>query len=203
MVEDAFRPTRGDTALQFLRNFPNADPFRLDELFDGIFATPAAHSEFCVVADRVLAGTVPVGQQQHDKWLAAAYLLSPNRYEAQVDAIANQRPGIVFDLRDRSGYESHGEQQPSALTLRQLEFLARLTSTHYPEPAGLPSYGWSGDTSAWDAAEYCRKLIGAISAIPTQAASEALRCLEADTKMSSYNPHLRHALANQEIRRDC
>ena len=39
-------------------------------------------------------------------------------------AIASQRPGIVFDLRDRSGYESHGEQQPSALTLRQLEFLA-------------------------------------------------------------------------------
>jgi hypothetical protein len=72
MVEDAFKPSRGETALQFLRDFPNADRFRLDELFDGVFATLAAHSEFLVLVDRVLTGAAPVGQPQHDKWLAAA-----------------------------------------------------------------------------------------------------------------------------------
>jgi hypothetical protein len=86
------------------------------------------------------------------------------------------------------------------LTLPQLEFLSRLTGTHYPE-TGFPSDGWSGSTHPWDAAEYCRKLINVISAIPSQLASEALRRLEADTNMASYNPHLRHALANQEKRR--
>ena len=182
MVEDVFKLSRGDTALQLLRDFPNADGFLLDRLFDGVLATPAAHDEFLVVADRVLSGAAPEGQQQYDKWLAGAYLLSPKRYEAQIDAIAEQRPGIVFDLRDRSGYGSHGEQQPIALTLPQLEFLARLTGTHNPE-RGFPSGGWVGNTNAWDAVEFCRKLIDAISAIPSQVASEALRRLEADPRM--------------------
>jgi hypothetical protein len=202
MVDDAFKPSRGETALQLLRDFPDADPFRLNELFDGVFATPAARNEFLAVADRVLTGAVPVGQQQHDKWLAAGYLLAPSRYEAQVEAVAKQRPEIVFDLRDRSGYGWHGEQQPIDLTLPQLEFLARLTGTHYPD-TDFPRNGLWGSTNAWNAAEYCRKLINSISAIPLQAASEALRRLEADPRMASYNPHLRHALANQErLRRE-
>jgi hypothetical protein len=200
MVEDAFKPYRGDTALQLLRDFPNADHFRLDEIFDAVFATPAAHGEFLTLAERVLTGAAPVGEQQHDMWLAAAYLLSPSRYEVQVDAIAKQRPSIVFNLRDRSGYEAYGDQQPSALTVPQLEFLATLTGTHYPE-TGYPSGGWGGNTNPWDAAEYCRNLINAISAVPSEAATGAIRRLEADAKMASYNAHLRHALANQEKRR--
>jgi hypothetical protein len=35
MVEDALRPFRADTALELLRDFPNADTYRLGELFDG------------------------------------------------------------------------------------------------------------------------------------------------------------------------
>ena len=89
---------------------------------------------------------------------------------------------------------------PSALTVPQLEFLATLTGTHYPE-TGYPSGGWGGNTNPWDAAEYCRNLINAISAVPSEAATGAIRRLEADAKMASYNAHLRHALANQEKRR--
>ena len=110
------------------------------------------------------------------------------------------RPIIVFDLRDYTGYDRHGDRQPSALPLSQLAFLARLTGTLYPE-TDFPTGGWSGNTNAWDAAEYCRTLINAISAVPSEAATEALRRLEADAKLASYNPHLRHALANQEKRR--
>jgi hypothetical protein len=200
MVEDAFKPFRADTALEFLRDFPNADPHRLNELFDGVFATSAAHNGFVALADRVLSGAVPVGQRQHDMWLAAAYLLSPSRYEAEFEAAATLRPAIVFDLRDHTGYDAHGDRQPSALPLPQLEFLARLTGTLYPE-TDFPTGGWGGDTNPWDAAEYCRKLINAISAVPSEAATGALRRLEADAKMASYNAHLRHALANQERRR--
>jgi len=200
MVEEPFKPFRAKTVLEFLRDFPNADRFRLDELFDGVFATPDAHSAFLVLADQVLTGTVTVGQQQHDVWLAAAYLLSPSRYGAELEAAATQRPGIVFELRDHTGYEAQGDQQPNALPLPQLEFLTRLTGTLYPE-TGFPSGGWGGTTNAWDAAEYCRKLINVISALPARAATETLKRLEANVKLASYNPHLRHALANQEKRR--
>jgi hypothetical protein len=185
-----------------LRDFPNADPYRLDELFDGVLATPAAHRGFLALADRVLTGAVAVSQRQHDMWLAVAYLLSPSRYENDLEAVATQRPAIIFDLRDHTGYsyDAHGDQQPSALPLPQLEFLTRLTGTLYPQ-AGFPAGGWSGNTNPWDAAEYCRKLIDTISVVPSEAATPALKRLEADPKMASYNPHLRHALANQQKRR--
>ena len=201
MLEDAFKSYRGGTALQLLRDFPNANLFRLGELFDGVLGgAPATRSDLLVIADNILSGPARVGQQQHDKWLAVAYLLSPNRYEAQVQNVAGQRPSIVFELRDHCGFGPHSEQQYGALTMPQLEFLAKLTGTHYSD-TGFPSGGLLGSTNAWDAAEFCRKLIDAISAIPSQAASEALRRLETDTAMTSYNPHLRHALANQEKRR--
>ena len=96
MVEDAFKPFRACAALEFLRDFPDADPYRLDELFDGVFAMPAAHSGFLALADRVLTGALPIGRRQHDMWRAAAYLLSPSRYEAELEAAAKLRPAIVF-----------------------------------------------------------------------------------------------------------
>jgi hypothetical protein len=200
MVEEVFKPFRADIALGFLRDFPNADPYRMNELFDGVLALPAAHSGFLALADRVLTGAVSVGQRQQDMWLAAAYLLSPGRYEAALEAAATLRPAIVFDLRDRTGYDAYGDRQPSALSLPQLEFLARLTGALYPE-TDFPTGVYGGNTNPWDAAEYCHKLVNAISAVPSEAATEALRRLEADAKLASYNPYLRHALANQEKRR--
>ena len=61
MVEDVFKPFRGETALQLLRDFPNANLYRLGELFDGIFSAPASHGEFLVAADQVLTGATSVG----------------------------------------------------------------------------------------------------------------------------------------------
>jgi hypothetical protein len=200
MTEDAFKSFRADTVLDFLRDFPNADPFRLDELLDGVFATPAAHSGFLVIAERVLSGAVAVDPRQHDIWFAAAYLLSPGRYETGLEVAAAQRPALVFHLRDHSGHDRRGSQPSDAMRLPQLEFLARLTGSLYPE-TGFPTGVFGGDTNAWDAAEYCRKLINGISAIPSEAATDALRRLEADPRIASYNAHMRHALANQERRR--
>jgi hypothetical protein len=54
MVDDAFRGSRVAIALQFLRDFPNAYQFQLNELFGGVLATPAAHSDFLVLANGVL-----------------------------------------------------------------------------------------------------------------------------------------------------
>ncbi len=201
--EDVFETYRGGVALQLLREFPNCERFRLAELFDGIFGAPRLTTRFLDTADQVIAGATPVGQVQYDAWLAAAYMLAPNRFEAKVEDIAVQRPQVVFELRDRSGFDSPGDRHRRTLTLPQLEFLARLAGIHYPETAETapPKGGWWGSANAWDAVEFCRKLIDTISSMPSQAASEALKRLEADPEMASYDPHLRHALANQASRR--
>jgi len=195
MADETLKPFLASTVVELLRDFPNADPSRLDTLLDGIFATPAAHSGFLALAERALDGSIPLDEGQRDKWLTAAYMLSAGRYEAELQAAATSRPAIVFDLRDRTVYAVHDDQQ-----LARLEFLAKLTGGLYPDTA-FPSSGWHGDTNQWDAAEYCRKLINAISALPSETATNALRRLEADNTLKSYNPHLRHAIANQMKRR--
>jgi len=81
-----------------------------------------------------------------------------------------------------------------------LEFMARLTGSSFPSmphPAG----GWGGDRNPWDASEHFRTLINRISASASPAATEALKRLEADPQLSSYQADLRFALANQRQRR--
>ena len=46
-----------------------------------------------------------------------------------------------------------------------------------------------------------RYLVNLISAVPTEAATASLARLENDHRLPSYQPHIRHALANQQARR--
>jgi predicted NACHT family NTPase len=86
MTEAALAPYRAATALEFLRDFPNANLYRLNEMLDGVMATPEAHAGFIGLASSVIAGTVPVDAPQRDQWLAAAYLLAPMQFENAVEA---------------------------------------------------------------------------------------------------------------------
>ena len=93
-------------------------------------------------------------------------MLAPNEYQEEVEHEAKAKPGLVFDLRDRSGF-AHHQDRPSenALSLAQLEFMARLTGALYPA-ASHPSSGWGGDTNPWDAWVYAT-MIFVPSEIPT------------------------------------
>jgi hypothetical protein len=86
------------------------------------------------------------------------------------------------------------------LLLPVAEFTARLAGSLFPETPH-PSGGWSGNTNAWDAAAYIRSLVNVISTSPSEAATDALVRLNADPGLTSYRPHILHALANQRQRR--
>ena len=145
--DEAFLPFRKDITLQFLHEFPNASPLRLDELLRSVLAMPAAYPEFLALARDVVSGALVVDAQQRDLWLATAYFASPQEFEEQVEREAQDRPSLVWLLRDLSGYQRLGdEQQPLGLPLTQVEFLVRVTGSLFPE-AGFPSDGWSGDTN--------------------------------------------------------
>ncbi|ESX49433.1 hypothetical protein NLY43_25495 [Mesorhizobium sp. C416B] len=200
LTAEAFEPYRKDIVLELLRDFPNANLFRLGDMLDAATKLPDARAEFLALAEDVLAGTAANNEPQYEMWLATAYLLSPAQFADRVEDFAQKRPDIIFQLRDRSGFASRGQPVETALALPQLELLARLTGTFFPD-ASFPAGGWSGDRNAWDAAEYCRRLFDTISTLPTAAATYALERLVANGDLASYSPHIRHALANQRKRR--
>jgi hypothetical protein len=197
--DEPFAPFRKAITFDLVREFPNAPPFRLDELLHCALARPDAHPELLELAREIVSGSIAVEAEQRDHWLAVAYFLLPGEFETAVEAEAVARPNLIFLLRDFSGYERHG-QQPLGLPVRQLEFLVSVTGRLFPE-APFPSSAWSGDTNPWDASEFMRYLINVISALPSEAATAALARLEVDDRLLSYRPHIRHALANQRARR--
>jgi len=200
LTEPAFAPYRAATVLEFLGDFPNANLYRLNEMLDTVLTTPDAHRGFLNLAETVIAKKVAVDTPQHDKWLAAAYILAPSQFESAVEAAVRARPGAIFDLRDfGSGRHANGRKEIS-LTLHQLEFLAWLIGTMHPYSAP-PSGGWSGDTNAWDASDYFNALINLISANPSEAATQALVRLEANAALVSYRTFVLNAKAQQQARR--
>lgn len=157
LTEPVFEPYRRDVALDLLRQFPNADPFRLADLLDVVAKLPAAHNVFLQLAGPVISGHIAVDQRQRDLWLVTAYLVSPARFEDDVRQRAGAHPGLVFDLRDASGFANRGQPGEAALPLAAIEFMAQLTGSLFPETP-FPPHGWSGDTNAWDASEHFRTL---------------------------------------------
>ena len=199
MTEEAFAPFRAATVLEFLRSFPNAHIFRLNDMLGGVLVTPEAHAEFLELAGPVVAGTVAVDAPQGDRWLTTAYLLAPLQFENAFRTRAEAHPGLIFDLRDLSGSD-HQPMPTMALALPQLESLARLTGTLYPY-AGPPSGGWSGDTNAWDASDYFLGLVNTITTNPSETATTALARLEEEPALASYKTFLLDAKARQQARR--
>jgi predicted NACHT family NTPase len=199
LTEPAFEPYRDEIALDLLRQFPNASPVRLQDLLDAVAKLPAAHDGFLQLAGPVISGHVAVDEYQYDLWLVATYLLSPSRFEDDIRQRAVARPGLVFDLRDRSSFARRGQPGEGALPLPMIAFMAQLTGSLFPETPPPPRS--TGDRNPWDASEYFRSLTNMISALPSQAATEALVRLEADPQLVSYKPHILYALANQRQRR--
>jgi hypothetical protein len=199
LTETPLEPFRKDAVLGLLHDFPNTSVSILNQLLDSVIALPTAHADLLALAAKILSGATVVGEHQRDIWLVTGYRLSPPLYESDIEARAKLHHGLVFDLRDRSSFSVSGKQAESAL-LPVLEFIARLTGTCYPDTPH-PTGGWSGDRNPWDAAEYCRLVVNAISAIPSEAATRALIRLEANPTLASYRSHILYALANQRQRR--
>lgn len=197
LTEPAFEASRADVVLEFLRDYPNASPLRLDEMLSAAGKLPVLHDPLVSLARTAMASNL--GDRQRDLWLATAYVLDSAAFENDVRQRAAAHPAFIFDLRDKSGFADRG-QPTQALSVTMLEFMTRLAGSLFPE-ASHPPRGWSGDTNAWDAADWVRSLITMISASSSQAATDALERLRDDSQLTSYRPHVLHALANQRQRR--
>ena len=197
--EVEFAAFRQDVVLGLLRDCPDTNTFPLRGLLLAALAMPPAHTALADLTDHALNGSKQIDQPQLNLWLATAWLVSPDRYEAALQRVAQSSSEIVFDLRDLSGY-SRDFAAALALSLKQIEFLIGLIGSLYL-PTGYPSGVYGGDRNAWDAVDYLRSLINALSANGTNAATEALSRLVVDPTLASYRLEIQHALANQRARR--
>lgn len=192
-------PFRKDVSLQLLREFPNGAFSVLEDLLQAALATSEAHVELLALAGDVLKGNVPLGAEQGQLWLAAAYLLYPRKYEPEI-SIGNDAV-VVWRLRDLSGTDRRRHRKGGhPLSVGQLAFIAVFTADHFAN-TDHPKDGWSGSQNPWDGAEYVRSLVSQISTVPTVEATEALTALERVAALASYADHIKHALANQRARR--
>ncbi|MGJ4897191.1 hypothetical protein ACQR2B_18945 [Bradyrhizobium oligotrophicum] len=198
LTEAPFEPYRADLTLALLADYPNADPYRLDDMLTAAAKLPAAHDRLLTLARTVLAGTT-LSERQRDLWLATAYVLAPAEFESAVTQRVSVRKQFIFDLRNKAGFVRMG--QPSQpLPVPIAEFLVVLSASAYPDTPHPTGGGW-GDTNAWDASEWIRTLVNMISAVPSKAATEALERLSTHTALASYRASILHALANQRQRR--
>jgi Ketopantoate reductase PanE/ApbA C terminal/Ketopantoate reductase PanE/ApbA len=103
-------------------------------------------------------------------------------------------------VRALTSYDRDSKNKP-ALSIKplQLELFLRIAASHF-QNVGHPNGGWSGDENAWDAADYIRSLLSALSADKSSEATEALERLALDPAMVTYLDSIKHALANQRAR---
>jgi hypothetical protein len=192
-------PFRGEIAAYLLEKYPSLLPQRLEELLQ-IALTQSPRTLVLDLARKKLDLATQLGVEQRQLWALAAYLLSPESYQGALEFHAKNAPSIVWRMRALTSYDRDRNNKPApAIKPSQRELFARIAANHF-QNAAHPSGGWSGDENAWDAADYIRNLLDALSADKSAEATEALRRLAIDPAMVTYGDSIKHALANQRAR---
>jgi hypothetical protein len=153
--------------------------------------------EFFAIAEKILDEPGEIGCEQHDAWLVAAYLVSPERYAQRIADTASDRVEIAWQIRD---FLRYGTAHAVALSLNQMAELTYIFARHSLNI--YPSVGSSyRDQNPSDAAGFVRLLIDQIASRSTKEATDLLTQMLTHDNLNSYGEHLRHALANQRTRR--
>jgi hypothetical protein len=190
---------RGETAAYLLEAYANSLPQRLEELLQ-IALTQIPREIVLDLAGRKLDPATLLNDEQRQFWVLAAYLLSPDTYQAALESHGKNTRSIVWRMRALTSYDRDSKNKPAlAIKPSQRELFARIAASHFPN-VGHPTGGWSGDENAWDAADYIRTLLDALSADQSPEATQALERLALDPAMVTYVDSIKHALANQRVR---
>jgi hypothetical protein len=200
LLNDAsLAPFRGEIATYLLEKYPNLSPQRLEELLQ-IALTESSRTLVLDLARKKLDPSTLLSAEQRQLWALAAYLLSPESYEGLLISYAKSTPSVVWRMRALTSYDRESNNKKTfAIKASQRELFARIAASHF-QNAGHPTGGWSGDENAWDASEYIRSLLNALSADKSSEATETLQRLALDPTMVTYLDSIKHALANQRAR---
>ena len=182
--EPALERFHDEVALDLLDAFPFPAPYALADLLECALAATTRRGDLMRIARRVVAQPAAVSQQGlWDRWLAVGFLVSPDEFLTPLKDRLAVDPGIVWALRDLTGAE-FGRNPSYPLTLSQAEAIACVVGARFPQT--FRSSGvMSGNTNAWDAADFVGSMISTLSASSAVAASDALERLEIDPALIS------------------
>ena len=93
-------------------------------LFFALIKNPVGFSE---VLRTILDEPGEIGCEQHDAWLVAAYLVSPERYAQRIADTASDRVEIAWQIRD---FLRYGTAHAVALSLNQMAELTYIFARH-------------------------------------------------------------------------
>ena len=199
LTDKSLSSLRGATTIQLLTEFPNAAIASLVSLLRAALECADIRGEFLTIAQKVLGETSEIGEEQHNAWLVAAYLVSPKRYAERISAAAKDRVEIAWQIRDFIGYRRYGDTT-RALSLDQMADIVHICGRHCSNSYS-PLGSTYGDRNPWDAANFVRSLIDQIASNSTEQATSLLTKVLARDDLNSYAEHLKHALASQRARR--
>jgi hypothetical protein len=196
-------PWRGELALGLLEKFSSAPPEPLRDLLAAALSVESCREKLAVLAKKVLTAQGRIRGEQRTLWMATAYLLSPRDFSGALGDYLRGREEAFWTLKEFVGRVTNRKETGSlTLTIEQRRFFTALIGRRF-ENAYRPVGGViEGNRHGWDAAEFVRWQIEALSAEASQEAGEALVALAGGKKLASYGDHLRHAIANQaKVRR--
>lgn len=193
------KPYRKATALALLEEFPEVSGQALRQLL------PAALDDLDSVKLRqILDRALKDVRLQSDlarrgTWFAIGLIIAPEEFMPLIRvAPIDTASSVIWHVRDFAGPPN--KLKFGQLSVGQVEFLVDLAGRHYTK-VGPPLDGWSGDTNPWDAAEFVVRLVNWLSTNTSDDAERALTRLSLAPALKSYADDIKHAAAQQRIRR--
>lgn len=173
-----------------------ASRFAIDEVLDASFASLPRDMLLATLRRRLNV----VSEEGGARWplLVAAWMLSPDEFEAEVGRAVDRDQGRLTDLAERTGEMplsfSVGTKPP--LQLAHRVFLVRRCGPAWcpaPRPVGV----FSAPCAA-DLASFVDRQLDAIASDPLPEARRALEAFAEDTSLAPHLAMIRHALARRQ-----
>ena len=191
----------GAACLRLLRSFPVrcAAPqlVALNHLLRAALRH-ADHGSFTALIERKASRT-GMSVAQRARWLAAGFVLSPERFSDRLREFARHGERRIRGLAAFLGHEGDAPVWLDRLETAGLEMLVRLLGASF-RPYAWPS---GGLTPAMEVADHVERMIGRLAESPTAAAGAALDALVSDGSLVPWRGELTRAGDRQRvIRRD-
>ena len=194
----------GAACLRLLRSFPVRCAAPQLVALNHLLRAALRHADqgaFTDLIERKLSRT-SMSAAQRARWLAAGFVLSPERFSGRLREFARRGERRVRGLAAFLGDERDAAVWFDRLETAGLEMLVRLLAASFG-PCDWPSGGPARVTPALEVSDHVRRMIGRLAESPTAAAGAALDALVSDESLVRWRSELTHAGDRQRvIRRD-